>query len=179
MKRFITLLALLAVVGCEARVTAPSGIAPTAPSDYVDRIVFELPPPPPTDTGVVASSGAGYGTFNVTYLLNRPGTNGFLHFNLAQPEGTTASNGARVSYHNGTFSGKGTLSYLSTGGTVTIDLSSVSPASTFQGCDKGCFQVGFDSATLTTGGQTGPLPGGVRIAPRRRIIGDGSVVGGF
>jgi len=166
MKRFALSLALIALTACQENSTGPvAGMSAALPATFeVQPIVDGDPPPPPLDTGVVAISDAGAGSFNVTYFLNTQDNNGFLTFKGAQPTGTDATKGARVSYHLGVFSGRGTLSYATGQGTVLVDLSSVNQASTFTRCSTGCFTVRFDRATVTSAGISRPLTG-VEVRP--------------
>ncbi len=118
----------------------------------------------------------GFATFilPVTYLLNKDGSSGYLHFHDA-PDINADANGT-VKYRGpepgGVFEGKGNIYITVEGGTLRIDLSSVSQNSSFEGCSPGftegsstadrsefgCFQVTFDDVyfndVLLEGGVT-------------------------
>jgi hypothetical protein len=175
MRKLALALSLAALSACHENVTGSDAAARPAADAPSERLyVISEPPPPPTDTGAVAFTSGGTFAFNTTYLLNKPGTNGYLSFSGAQPEGTTASPAARVTYHKGEFSGRGTLSFAGAQGTVVIDLASVNAASRFASCAEGCFSVGFDRVTLTTAdGTTRPLQGGARMQPARAVKDEG------
>lgn len=169
MRNVPLMLTLVALVACRDQVTAPAALLPSGEARHIEYVI-DQPPPPPLDTGVVAyNAESGFGQLNVTYFLNTQGTYGWLKFNGAQPAGTTATPSAKVTMKKGVYSGVGTVSYLAQAGTVTIDLSSISRASTFANCAKGCFTARFDRATVTSaGGTTTALTTGVSVRPAFR-----------
>ena len=163
--RMMVSLGLLASLAACANETTSPATADLQPS-------FRLasnPPPPPIDTGT-APTGSVQTSFAVTYFFNPVGSSGFLMFDKTQDGSTEVDKNAQVRLHNGTFSGKGSLSADVNGdlegGLLLVDLASVnSELSRFAGCeqaagevvptaapddreDTGCFSLTFDGATL-------------------------------
>jgi hypothetical protein len=111
------------------------------------------PPPPPIDTGTVESGGGT--TYNVTYMLNKVETAGWLMFK--QSDGVAVSSNAIIRYSRGSFSGEGTIGTLDG---RTIDLSTADySGSSFDTCDAPvitgdvkpgtCFAVTIDGYKFT------------------------------
>ncbi len=126
---------LAGLAACQ-EVTTPTA----APSPEVRAYSFhdtdDYPPPPPSDTGAVASTEMGSFIFRVTYLLNKPENSGFLSFQREQPEGVTVSPFARIRLSKGVLSGKGEIRIQSDGKLLVLDLAEiVDGASSFNGCD--------------------------------------------
>lgn len=169
MKKLALFLALTALTACQDMAPSTSPFAPAAPA--FDGHTISPAPPPPNDTGAVAhNEESGTGMFSVVYMFNKPETAGFIHFNVAQPNGTTATDGARITYHKGVYGGAGLLSYQAQAGVVTVDLASISQTSSFGSCSQGCFFVAFDRAVLTSAdGTSRALTSPVRVTTNRKL----------
>ncbi len=130
--RLLSLTALVAVA-CSEAPTSPSGVI-TAKS-VANAAAFR--PPPPLET---IGESSEYSSFNATYFLNGPENNGWISFSSQQPAGTSLSTpSARISFHNGTLSGKGVLTLTGAGGSIVIDLKTgVAGASLFGSCYSSC-----------------------------------------
>lgn len=125
---------------------------------------FSILTSPGMKSGTVRKTIPVYGgfasfTIPVTYLLNSDGSSGYLHFHDAPDIDADAS--GMVKYRGpepgGVFEGKGNIYITVDGGTLRIDLSSVSQTgSSFEACpqapvfpsaargDSSCFRVQFD-----------------------------------
>ncbi|MEJ7760959.1 MAG: hypothetical protein WKF55_15370 [Gemmatimonadaceae bacterium] len=182
MRKVLLSVAVFALAACQEISTSPTGASPE-----VRRAVdggggggdgVEFPPPPPSDTGAVGVSDGGAFSINVTYMLNKPGSSGFLSFQRKQPEGVTVDPNARVQLHQGDFSGRGKLSVQTLTGLLVLDLANVSDLSSFESCaapvapssegvsgdevvpDRGtCFTLVVAGGTFTSNGQTRPVNG--------------------
>lgn len=156
MRKLIVSLSLLGLAACNESSTSPD--VSLAATQAAARIVPESPPPPPLDSGAYGSTEFGTSTFeiNTTYFLNRPGTNGWLTFQKNQAAGTIVENNARISYSDGQFSGRGTLTFAVPTGKVSLDLSSVTQASKFSSSSSGYFNLSFARGYFTSpsGGRT-------------------------
>lgn len=155
MKKIIASIALLGLAACN-EVSSPDTSLAAAQAAY--RLAPESPPPPPLDSGMYGQGEFGQTNLvNTTYFLNKPGTSGWLTFQRKQAAGTIVDNNARISYSQGSFSGRGSLTVgVLSGGSVTIDLSSVSQSSKFGNSDNGYFTLSFTKGYYTspTGGRS-------------------------
>ncbi len=166
---------LAGLAACQ-EVTTPTA----APSPEVRAYRFDdtgdYPPPPASDTGALAQSPEmGSYILNVTYLLNKPETSGFLSFQREQPEGVTVSPFARIRLSQGVLSGKGEIRIESDGNLLVLDLAEiVEGVSSFNGCDApqgevtgpsgstsdevvqpvSCFRVVIENGRFTPAGST-------------------------
>ncbi|MBA3657147.1 MAG: hypothetical protein H0W69_07335 [Gemmatimonadaceae bacterium] len=146
--RYLSLAAMVAMACSEA---------PTVPSDVLmakrtaDAAAFR--PPPPID--FVGETSAEYSAFTGTYFLNGPGTNGWISFSKQQPAGTSLSSpSARITFHDGTLSGKGTLTLTGSGGILVVDLSTgLSGANLFGSCTSTCGSLDL-TGTQYRGGES-------------------------
>ncbi len=159
----ITLTALtlaLASAACQEATTSPQ-ITGAPELQYA----FGNPPPPPIDTGAVGATQDAPSTFytlQVTYFFNPAGNAGYLKFDKSQDGSTDVDKNAQVRYSQGTFSGKGFVTIAESGGSqLVIDLSTVTPASSFSSCsapaapsatadtrqEGGCFSLTFSGVT--------------------------------
>jgi len=181
MRKVLLSVAVFALAACQEISTSPVVAGPDLRLDHNGGDGVEFPPPPPSDTGAVASSDAGTFSINVTYMLNKPGTSGFLSFQRVQPEGVTVDPNARVQLHQGDFTGRGELSIQTLTGLLVLDLANVSDLSSFESCaapvapssggvsgdevvpDRGtCFTLVVAGGTFTpTGGTTRQADGAV------------------
>lgn len=155
MRKLIISISLLGVAACSEGSTSPDVSLVSTQALYT--LAPESPPPPPLDSGAYSQGEYGNsGQINMTYFLNKPGTSGWLTFQKNQLATTRVENNARISYSNGTFSGRGSLTYAVTSGSVTLDLSSVSQSSTFGNSDNGYFRLSFARGYYTSpsGGRT-------------------------
>jgi len=158
------LLAIVSFVAACSDVNAPTrslstGSRPSALNFCTDPddpcFSFDaLPPPPSFDTTAIATDafGAqldGAPLLHVTYFMNKTQNNGWVMFKSS--DGVVASPNAKISIHQGSVSGKGTVQLLLPGSTLSIDLSkNVSGKSTFNGdCSKTCGTILISGATLT------------------------------
>ncbi len=164
--RMMVPLALLAsLAACSNESTSPA----SADLDPAYAFFASNPPPPPIDTGT-APTGSTQTSFAVKYFFNPVGSSGYLMFDKTQEGSTEIDKNAQVRFHNGTFSGKGSIG-ADTTGAVAGGLRLVNRASEnrglrhFAGCappgaeveataapddrpDSGCFSLTFDGATL-------------------------------
>ena len=171
MRKLIFSSLILATVACQESTTPGIAVVNHSASFYQPGTV----PPPPLDSGSYSSNEYGTSTrINTTYFFNVPGNSGWLTFQKNQAAGTTVDPNARISYSKGEFSGKGTLSYLVGGGTVSIDLSSVSQKSTFGNSENGYFSLSFTRGTYTAKGKTVPLAGSssFSMSTKESCVGD-------
>lgn len=136
--------AILAFAAGCADTTSPATASRAAPSPSA---LLGNPPPPPSDTSGTYSTSAGSLTFGAVYFLNPTGKNGFIHFNTDQPSGISISPNASIDYHQGTVTGRGTITgpamdaFGNPVGTLTIDLSQVTGGSFDGSCAKMCASV--------------------------------------
>ncbi len=145
--RFLSLAALVAMACSES---------PTVPSDVItakrtaDAAAFR-PPPPLAFEG----SSAEYSSFTGTYFLNGPENNGWISFSKQQPAGTSLSSpSARISFHNGTLSGQGTLTLTGLSGIFVVNLKTgLSGANLFGECTSTCGSLDL-TGTQYRGGQS-------------------------
>lgn len=167
----VAILALAA--GC-ADSTSPAATARTAlsPSALIGN-----PPPPPSDTSGSYSynSGATSGTifFSAVYFLNPTEKAGFIHFNTDQPAGIIISPDASIDYHLGTITGTGTITAPTSGGTLRIDLTTVSSKGAFNPSCTGpvltgdfnysCASVSAPATLIDASGNSTTVPGGFTI----------------
>jgi hypothetical protein len=131
-------LAVVTVVGlaaCQQMTTEPA-----TNSDLSIKMLVSNPPPPPIDSGSVGYTGTSTNrTFflQLTYFMNKPGTNGWL--TLINGDGNTSDPNARVSVHNGEVTGKGNWFIdLGDGDNLKLDLGSIDGRSSFDR-NKGYF----------------------------------------
>lgn len=167
-------------------VTAPArSISPTALSSHATTYDCSdpdsfcsigddgLPPPPSLDTISVMSDAFGAmiaeaPVVHVQYFMNKPQNNAWITFKGQTSSDVLASANARISVHQGTVSGKGTLTILMPGSAVlSIDLSKgISGKSTFNGdCSKGCGSVLFTGVLTPKVGKASSFSGALLIAP--------------
>jgi len=163
-KSTLSILVLVSLFAACSDVNAPSrtmsaGSRPSAFGfcDNPDDPCFDLralPPPPSFDTTAIAlntdgSAFTGAPVVHVTYFMNKTENNGWVMFNSS--DGVVASPNAKISIHQGTVSGKGTVQLIVPGSVLSIDLSkNVSGKSTFNGdCSKSCGTILISGATLT------------------------------
>ena len=189
MRSILLSVALFSLAACQEISTSPVVAGPELRLDQHGGDGTEFPPPPASDTGAfVQSADAGFFALNVTYLLNKPGTSGFLSFQRQQPEGVTIDPNARVQLHQGDFSGRGEISVQTATGLLVLDLANVTDASKFESCaaagsptdgqsssevapDGGsCFTVVVAGGTFTpNGGEPGQADGAfIRPCPAIR-----------
>jgi hypothetical protein len=145
MKKFsaVALALVFGGVACNEIPTSPAGIAaPQTASNY-----SSFRPPPPLDGYVDVTSTAFEFSFYATYFMNGPENNGWISFSSTQPTGVSLSSpSARITIHNGTISGAGTLSFQSAGETFVIDLSSgLSKGNFSTACSGGVIDVTLDT----------------------------------
>jgi hypothetical protein len=128
-------LAVVTVIGlaaCQQMTTEPA-----ANPNLSIRMFGSNPPPPPIDSGSVGYDGTTSTRLfflNLTYFMNKPGTNGWL--TLIDGGGNTSDPDARVSVHNGVVSGKGNWFIALDGGILQLDLGKIDRRSSFSR-DKG------------------------------------------
>jgi len=134
MRKVLLSLAVFALAACQEISTSPVVAGPELRLDHNGGDGVEFPPPPPSDTGAAVVSDGGSFSINVTYMLNKPGTSGFLSFQREQPEGVTIDPNARVQLHQGDFSGRGEISFQTATGLLVLDLANVSDLSSFESC---------------------------------------------
>jgi len=167
----VAILALAA--GC-ADTTSPATRTAISPSALIGN-----PPPPPSDTSgsYSYSSSTTFGTlyFNAIYFVNPTEKAGFIHFNTEQPAGVIISPDASIDYHLGTITGTGSITASIGGGTLTIDLTQVSPQGTFNPSCSGpvvgdfkysCASVSAPATFTDASGVTGSVDGGFTIGVR-------------
>jgi len=128
-----------------------------------------LHPPHPTSITFVVPA---------TYLLNKGGLSGYLHFADNDDEGVDSDPNGMVHMNRGTFSGKGKITIRRGDDVYVIDLASVNSASSyFEDCPAGgsypeagppeenrggrCFKVKFNAVYLNDA----LLPGGATFTP--------------
>lgn len=151
MRKLIVSLSLLGLAACNESSTSPD--VTVAPKQAAIFVAPESPPPPPLDSGAYGSTtdyGSSLARINTTYFLNKPGTSGWLTFQKNQAPGTVVDKTARISYSGGEFSGKGTLTFAVSAGSVTLDLSSVAQTSHFGNSEKGYFTLSFTKGYFTS-----------------------------
>ena len=158
-----SLLVVLCVTACsDASVTAPQrSISSIGTSSHE----FGDPPPPPV--GEIGTSSSFYGaSVQSTYFFNPAGNNGWISFSQQQAAGVTVTSNARIEYHRGQVSGKGTISVDVPGGVVTINLANglIDKRTIFnQSCSGGCASVGFNGMFTPTEGTPSSIDGTLRI----------------
>lgn len=159
MRRSVPALAVATVVlitAC-ADATSPHAAVRTPGSPSAQ---FGNPPPPPEDTGAVASTQQGTFALQTTYFLNPAGTNGWVHFpNGQQADGVVISPDAAIRYHQGTVSGKGTITAPLDGGIIVVDLSNVNSGRFNGSCDGACAEIPFTGTFTDQGGNSTPTSG--------------------
>ncbi len=153
----LTGFALIGAAACQDALTSPQ----LAADARYEREAGN-PPPPPIDTGATGSFFATetetfFQTLSnfsipVTYMFNKTGNSGFLHFSSDDANGVDASSNGMVKFNApADFSGKGTVEIQTDEGLLVIDLESVNDALSFFapcGGESSCFHVVFDHATL-------------------------------
>lgn len=150
----ISLVSLVAIVaiGCSEVPSAPgTDVAVLATQHTANLSAFR--PPPPAE--YIADVSSEYSGFTGSYFLNGPGTNGWISFDKQQPAGTTVDANARISYHQGTVSGTGTLvlSSLTGGAPLTIDLKSGVIGSQWSStCTSSCGSLTLRGTTIAREG---------------------------
>lgn len=165
----IAVVAVIGLAACQQMTTEPA-----ANSNLSIRMFGSNPPPPPIDSGSVGYSGStntGF-TLVLTYFMNKPGTNGWL--TLVETGGATGDPDARVSFHDGVVSGKGTWTIpTDDGGHVVLDLSSLGDGSRFDR-NKGSYDLLLGGTFYGSGGGEGRKASDIRIRPKSSeiIIGD-------
>lgn len=180
-KRAVALALVVGMAGCSELATTPQQTVDLAPSyGRVDN-----PPPPPADLEAVGTffpdggsetaslapnvvgNISGDFVLNVSYLFNKPGNSGWVHFDKQQDENVNIPNGAQVKMSQDVFSGKGIVEVTLGASLLIFDLASVlqAPASWFASCgpaappapsvanavprpEGGCFTLTFEDATL-------------------------------
>jgi hypothetical protein len=158
----LALFTIAAVAACSDNSATQPMLASRATLSADIGFIEAHPPPPPIDTGAVVETDQGAFTVQTTYFLNKPGNNGFISFANQQADGISVDPNARISLHDGTVSGQGTITLLASGGVITIDLSQAinSRTTTFNpDCSKTCASVGFTGAYTPKGGTTVPTNG--------------------
>ena len=173
MRKLIVSLSILAIAACTERSSDPAvAVVGTHANIFVAP---SSPPPPPLDSGSYSQTEYGSSSrIGTTYFFNKTGNNGWLTFQKAQEPGTFADPNARISYNKGDVSGKGSLTFAVGGGSVTLDLSSVS--GTFANSDDGYFNLSFSRGTYTPKtGKTVALSRGSSFSmnpPKEACVGD-------
>lgn len=154
--------ASLVIAACsETRTTAPMARTAAEAASFD----FSNPPPPPIDTASETLVDGGTFGFRTQYFLNPVDLNGWITFPTTQPAGVSATPNARISFHRGVVSGKGTVHLTGPIGTLTIDLATgiSSDGAQFNlDCANGCASLPFH-ALLTTKGRSTPIDGVLQI----------------
>ncbi len=124
------------------------------------------PPPPPVDTASVALTDDGAFGFETTYMLNGPDLAGFIAFPQKQPVGVSISPNARISFHQGAVTGKGTMNFTANGATISVNLATAFSAKTAvfnANCAQGCAVLPFTGTIITAEGVSRPTSGVIDV----------------
>jgi hypothetical protein len=139
----VLLAALIGGVACKDLSSPQASPAIAPPQSGSNALSFRPPPPLASEMdGTVASTSFQIG---ITYFMNGPENNGWISFNKTQLPGISLSSpSARITIHQGTLSGTGTLTIY---GNV-VDLATGLGTGNFStACSAGATEVG----TVTTG----------------------------